>query len=356
MSSVDESLIRDPDLRAQLEKARGGVGFGALASVLIVQQSRRDDTRAKADARQKELDALPREQRRRRETALLLSEEAAVQSDLRHMHSVLAICGMPYERMPLVQREFKRVQGNMSVTIEAGSLDNPDGGSDPQPIPFGPKARLLMMHLCSEAVRQKSPRIEIADTLTAFVRDMGFPDSGGRKGPMTAFKEQINALAAARIRVSAWTENSQRTRFVQPFDQIDLWIPKHPDQRMLWPSTITFSESFFRSLEQHAMPVNVRAVKAFAGSARKLDLLFWIGYRLNSVKEPLHIGWDALTVQWGQGYGRERDFQRKFAAELAAVKEVFPRLPLVLNERGMTLQPAGPEVMGIPTRRTLKKA
>lgn len=346
--------ITDPKLLAELAAYDKGARMGkpGLRSVYVAELERQQE---ELDATASAIAAMPREQKRRHQTAQELAREAATQDDLRHMHSVLAICGMPYERLPLDQREFKRVQGSMSVTIEAGSLDNPDGTSDRQPIPFGPKARLLMMHLCTEAVRQKTPRIEIADTLTGFVRDMGFPDSGGKKGPLTAFKEQIAALAAARIRVSAWTDSSTRTRFVQPFDQIDLWIPKNPDQRMLWPSTITFSDSFFRSLEQHAMPVNVRAVKAFAGSARKLDLLFWLGYRLNSVKEPLHISWDALLTQWGQGYNRPRDFQRFFAAELAAVKEVFPKLPLTLTEAGMTLQPAGPEVLGLPVRRSLKK-
>ena len=42
-----------------------------------------------------------------------------------------------------------------------------------------------MMHLCSEAVRQKSATIAIADNLTAFMRDMGFPATGGRRGRCT---------------------------------------------------------------------------------------------------------------------------------------------------------------------------
>lgn len=347
--------ITDPRLLAELASYDAGNKIGRPGSRAVF-MSQLEERQAHQDAQAQQLASMKREQRRRHETAIALTDDPANQSDLRHMHSVLAICGMPYERMPLDQREFKRMQGNMSVTIEAGSLDNADGASERQPIPFGPKARLLMMHLCSEAVRQKSPKIEIAETLTGFVRDMGFPDSGGRKGPMTAFKEQINALAAARIRLSTWTDQSQRTRFVQPFDQIDLWLPKNPAQRMLWPSTITFSDGFYRSLEQHAMPVNIRAVKAFAGSARKLDMLFWLGYRLHSLQEPLTLTWGNLTSQWGQGFTRERDFQRRFTAEMQALKEAFPRLSFTLTEKGMVLQPTGADVLGIPARRAVKKA
>ena len=62
--------------------------------------------------------------------------------------------------------------------------------------------RIILMHLCSEAVRQKSATIDIADTFTGFVRDLGFPDSGGKKGPLTAFKEQLNALSACTMRMT----------------------------------------------------------------------------------------------------------------------------------------------------------
>lgn len=346
--------ITDPGLLAELAEYDAGRKAGKPLSRAVYMLMLAERQKA-LDARSTTLAAMAPAQRRRHSAAAALADDPSQQSDLRHMHSVLALCGMPYDRLPIEQREFKRVQGNMSLTIEAGSLDNPDGTSEPQPIPFGPKARLLMLHLCSEAVRQKSPTIEIADTLTGFVRDMGFPNSGGKKGPITAFKEQINALAAARLRVSAWTETSQRTRFIQPFDQIDLWIPKNPRQQMLWPSTITFSDGFFKSLEQHAMPVNVRAVKAFAGSARKLDLLFWIGYRQNILKEPLRLSWESLVTQWGQEYSRERDFQRKFVAEMGALKEVFPKLSFSFTDDGMILNPGGPDVMALPAMRRLVK-
>ena len=77
-----------------------------------------------------------------------------------------------------------------------------------QPLPFGPKSRLLLMHLCSESIRQKSATIEIADSLTGFIRDMGFAVTGGKRGTLHAFKEQINALAACKLARSHW--NSSR--------------------------------------------------------------------------------------------------------------------------------------------------
>ncbi len=80
------------------------------------------------------------------------------------------------------QREFRRVQGNMGIQVQAGSSLGPNGQWIDQPLPFGPKARLILMHLCSEAIKQNSPTIEIADTFTAFVREMGFSTAAAKRG------------------------------------------------------------------------------------------------------------------------------------------------------------------------------
>ena len=68
---------------------------------------------------------------------------------------------------------------------DAGFLRDNNGNKIYQPIPFGPKPRLILTHLCIEAIRQKNPEIEISETFTAFVRDMGFSTSGGKRGPLT---------------------------------------------------------------------------------------------------------------------------------------------------------------------------
>lgn len=351
----DETLIRDDDLRQKLEAGRGQPFFQQLVFTLTVSQEKRDAERAANAAAKASLDLLPREKRRRAQIRAVFENEPPSPADVRHIHSVLAICGLPYDRQPLDVREFERVQGNMAIDISAGSVRDPDGNKIQQPLPFGPKARLILMHLCSEAVRQKSATIEIADSLTGFIRDMGFSDSGGKKGPLTAFKQQINALAACTIRMSVWNGEHSKTKTFSPIEEIDLWLPTDPNQRILWPSTVTFSPIMFESLQRHALPVNTKAVRAFAGSARKLDLYFWLGWRVHNIGSPLHISWEAMRKQFGMGYGRDRDFRAKLVEEIGHIKEVFPKLPLKLSEEGITLEPADPSVLALPAPRPIKK-
>lgn len=335
-----EPQIRDADLVAELEASRGKVGFEFTILHLERRQLERD-----------RLAAMSRDARRRAIVQRELEDNKAAREDMRHIHSVLAICGLPYKRLPPDVREFERKQGNMALDVSAGFLRDTNGNKRPQPVPFGPKARLILMHLCSEAIRQKSATIDIAETFTGFVRDLGFPDSGGKKGPLTAFKEQLNALSACTMRMSVWTGERVRTRTITPIEEIDLWLAANPSQRSLWPSTVTFSPAMYDSLKRHALPVNVKAVRAFAGSARKLDLYFWLGYRLHNIAKETIVPWTSLAEQFGDGYARDRAFKADFDQALKDIKDVFPKLPVRLDEHGIRLSPADFELLALPAPR-----
>lgn len=336
---LPQKLHLDPDLQQELEAARGSFTFEFVARAAEQKQKERN-----------RIAALPRDKRRRAKLRADLEGSPAIADDLRHIHSVLAICALPYQRLPDDVRRFERRQGRMSLVIEAGELQSPDGQWIAQPLPFGTRARLLLLHLCSEAIRQNTPTINIEDSLSSFIEAMGFSVTGGKNGTLTAFKAQVNALAACSMRIGVWNGERSRTIRTAPFDRLDVWFPTDPDQRTLWPSTITFSRSFFETLKQHALPTNIRAVRVFANSPRKLDLLFWLGYRLKHIDKPLKIGWDALKEQFGPAIDRERRFRSDFAADLNHIREVFPDLAINLDDDGMTMLPSDPTVLALPIK------
>lgn len=340
----DTAEIVDQDLRDKLETARGTGAFEFTRIRCLAEQDRRN-----------ELKGLGRDKRRRLTVRDELEQQPPSRQDLRHIHSVLAVCGLPYKQLPPNVRDYERRQGNMALDVTAGFLRDPSGNKVLQPVPYGPKARLILMHLCSEAIRQKSATIDIAETFTGFVRDMGFPDNGGRGGALTAFKEQLNALAACTMRLSLWTGQRVRTRTISPIEEIDLWLGTNPGQASLWPSTVTFSASMYESLKNHALPVNTKAVRAFAGSARKLDLYFWLGYRLHNIDSPVFLSWSALATQFGTGYARLRDFKPALNEDLKAIKDVFETLPVQLDENGLHLSPAGPEMLALPQKKLVAR-
>ncbi|MBY3003953.1 replication protein RepA [Rhizobium leguminosarum] len=348
----DTSIVKDADLRKQLRDT-SRFTLPAVREVevrhIIAKQVARNEERA---AREVELSAMPREKQRRARTLDHFQKKDPKVKDIGHLHSVLAICGLPYKRPPIERREFRHMQGNMGITVQAGSGLCSDGTWIDYSLPFGPKARLVLMHLCSEALRQRSPTIEIADTFTAFVRDMGFTDSGGEKGPLTAFKEQLNALAHCSIRISSTEPNNVKANQFFPIEEMEMWLSTDSHQQSLWPSKVTFSGVMYESLQRHAMPFNRHVVRALQGSARKLDIYFWLNWRMHNISAQLVIGWNAITEQFGSGFSRQRDFKAQFKEEITHIMEVLPKTPLKLTERGLILQPADPGMLELPKLRS----
>lgn len=360
MTRPDESMIRDADLLAlvaqQRVKGTAGPFLDAYIRIQIAEQEKRDQAAAVTTAKEDRRRELKPLARRREIVREVIETEPASPESLKYIHSVLALCGLPVRRLPTSERSFERVNGKMAIVVHAGELRSPDGERVQQPVPFGPKARLLMAHLSSEAVRNNSATVEIADSLSGFMREMGMEVRGGIRGTIQPFKDQVNALAACRMELSAWNGKQSRTIKADLFQKVDIWLSRNPEEQMLWPTTISFSQDFFESLKQRAMPVNVHVLRHLATSARKLDIYFWLNYRLNGIKDPLRVPWRNLAGQFGDGFGRERDFRAQFAADLADIRELFPKLPVKLSEDGLLVEPAEPSVLGIPALKLTRKA
>lgn len=335
-----DTQVRDPDLIQRLSDA------GAMRPIVydqcVLEQTRRDA-----------LLRMPSIQRRRSTIRHHLEEQGGASRDsIRHIHSVLAVCSLPYTRQPLEVREWNRTQGRMKLSVTAGKLMSPDGEWMEQPLPYGSRARLMLLHVCSEAIRTNSPVVHIEDSLCEFIKALGFPVTGGKNGTISSFKQQINALTACTLHIGAWDGEKARTIKASPFSSLAVeMFTSAPNQRTLWPTELNLSLDFFQTLTKHALPINLHAARAFANSPRKLDLIFWLGYRLHTLKEPLPISWEKLAEQWGQNYTRFANFKRDFALELSEIKEVFPKLPIVLNDNGCIISPGSSEVLALPKRK-----
>lgn len=266
--------------------------------------------------------------------------------DLAFTHSVLTQTSLPTSKPPEGVAVWERQQGRARLRVEAGSVLDPKTGLYVQPgLPYGPKARLLLMHLNSEAVRRQSPVIPVEDTMTAFFRRLMGRKQDGRQANM--LKAQLSALSAATFRLGILQGEDRAfqidTKVVSAFD---LWFQKDDSQRVIWPSTLRLSLDYYDSLARFAVPLDERAIAALSHSATGLDVYCWLAQRLHRVPvgKPQFIPWVALYDQFGQGYREIRKFRRDFLKQLSQVKAVYPDARLSEDRRGMTLQNSMPPV------------
>src|SRR3712207_3856878 len=148
--------------------------------------------------------------------------------DLEFQHTILCQTSLPAARPEAGRLAWERRQGRATLLVEAGKAINPHTGHFQQlGLPYGPKARLLLMHLNSEAVRRQSPVIPVEDTMTAFFRRLMGKTQDGRQAKM--LKTQLSALAAATFRMGIVQEEDRAfqvdTKVVGAFD---LWLQSEP--------------------------------------------------------------------------------------------------------------------------------
>jgi Plasmid encoded RepA protein len=277
-----------------------------------------------------------------------LSTDIATNSpdDLTFHHTVTCQCALPSARPDPSLLTWERRQGRATLLVEAGKVIDPKSGQFIQmPLPYGPKARLLLMHLNSEAVRRQSPVIPVEDSMTAFFRRLMGRTQDGRQAKM--LKAQLSSLAAATFRMGI-SQGDDRALQVntQVVTAFDLWLTRDQNQRVLWPVTLRLSSDYFESLNRFAVPLDERAIAALAHSAVALDIYCWLAQRLHRIPEgrPQFIPWPALQEQFGQGYAHIRQFRAFFLKLLVQVKAAYPEAIFDADQRGMRLWTSSPPV------------
>lgn len=313
----------------------------------VEERARKQELTVQRDA---EILALPRSTRRRRLIADAIGEQQPSEDDKRFIHSTLALCGLPYKTPPAGTDRYERRYGNAVLRVIAGDLEMPGGSTVRPGIPYGPKARLLLMHFCSLALRNDSPTIEISPSMSALIRDLGFEVTGGARGSIAAFKEQLNRLAACHFELGWSDGTSARNKKLNPIEDFDVFLSSDPNQPSLWTETVQLGDRFFSDLKKHALPIDIRLVRGLTESARKLDILFWLSWRVPKIGGDLYLSWDNLREQFGAGIADASKFRQAMREDFHAVADVLPKLRYKLSETGLVVSPGS---LIIPKRRLI---
>jgi hypothetical protein len=262
--------------------------------------------------------------------ALAIEDEAARDAGaLGFMARAMVQATLPHRKVE--GNEFSRTNGNYTLTILAPSKIG---------LPYGVIPRLLLAWLTTEAVKTQHREIELGDSLSGFMRELGMIPTGGRWGSVTRLKEQTKRLFGSTI--SAMYEQGSGIALVnQPLaDQAVFWWDGHPDQAGLWKSNVTLSERFFREVIDRPVPIDMRAIKALKKSPMALDIYTWLTYRTSYLKTPVTIPWQVLAMQFGSGYAEVRFFKRAFLEEMRKVVTVYGDAKVIPTDEGLVVRPS----------------
>src|ERR1700757_801433 len=132
--------------------------------------------------------------------------------DVSFLHRSFCIMGMPLRQPKDSLRPFTRHDGRFALTIEPASISRPDGELISVGVPFGPKARLIVMWMATEVQnprRNTTDRVLELDGITDWLEALGIPARGGVTGSIVATKDQFIRLAFSTFTMVLRGPNSE---------------------------------------------------------------------------------------------------------------------------------------------------
>jgi hypothetical protein len=208
-------------------------------------------------------------------------------------------------------------------------------------VPYGSRARLILLYLQSEALRTSSRDIELGRSLHAWLGRLGIP-IGGKS--FKDVREQADRLS--RCRLTFHVQQGGRAGLINQniVDAAMFVAGDDGQQESLFVETARLSETFYEQLKKHPVPLEEPAIKAISNNSQALDVYCWLAYRLHVLPAARTITWPSLFAQFGSSYKKLAHFKMRFVDSLKVAVAVYPDADVDLDERGLIIYPSAPPV------------
>jgi hypothetical protein len=262
----------------------------------------------------------------------VLSEDA---EKMGFTYSGFALTSLPHK--PQQENIWRREGHNLTLVIQAGV----DRLGALLGLPYGSYARFILLFLQSEAIKTNSREIELGRSMRVWLGSMGLSIGG------TTYRlvnEQARRISGCTLTFYAERGNRELMRRGGFVDGSITMSDVLGDQPTLWQEKVLLNEEFYLALRDHPVPLSEHALRAIGPRSMVLDIYIWLAYRLHALRRDVEVGWLALHGQFGNGYGRIRDFRRDFAASLELATAAYPDARVSISERGVVLSPSRPAI------------
>lgn len=267
--------------------------------------------------------------------------------DLAFLHSGLCQTALPHSRPNSDDAIWQRSAGRFHLLINPGAMrDDATGKAIRVGVPYGTKARLIMIFLQTEGMTSKSRLIKLGDSMSDFLRGLGLTISGGPRGTMTAVKEQCKRIALCSFTLQ-WSDRMEDgsegtiitdTRIAKG---LELWNTSRDN----WSGTVELSREFHEHLREHAVPLSKHGIAHLAGNSFGLDLYALFAYRLRKLNRDLHLSWTQLQMQVGADYADTKALARRVREVMPEVMVAYPEARVDVTRHGLLLKPSKPPVI-----------
>lgn len=258
------------------------------------------------------------------------------ETSISYLYSGFSMLSFPYRKLSSDDDVWERKNGAFTLMIEPGVIPLPTG-SKKFGVPYGSRARMIMLYLQTQAVKSKSRTVSLGSSMNDWMKRMGIEGRGGWN--MAQIREQAMRISACRLTIAFQSQNGKNgfMRRDVVSGMINLPASRSPRQGWLLEETAELSEDFYRELIDHPLPVDEGAIGLIGNSAMTIDIYVWLAYRLRVIKGPTLIPRDALHSQFGSMYAQPRQFWVHFKKSLNEALAVYPNAKVQILKEGIKL-------------------
>jgi len=271
---------------------------------------------------------------------------ASEDGDIGFIYSGWAQAALPHRRLAN-DAHWEISTDHLSLIVQPGLRKLPDGPVVHVGIPYGSRARLILIFLQSEALRTGTREVELGRSLRVWLGKMGIP-IGGKS--MAEVRDQCERLSRCRLSFEL-TKGNRGGLVNQQIVDSAMFDGEQVERRPRLIEAVKLSESFFTQLKRHPVPVAEAAVMQLANNSLALDVYCWLAYRLHVLQSPTSISWQALHTQFGGSVSQLKNFKPYFKRTLTLALAVYPEAKLDITERGLTLHASAPPIDKVPALR-----
>ncbi len=261
------------------------------------------------------------------------------------------LTSLPHKRLADDQAWQKKGH-RVTLLVEPGRMVK-RGQTTLHGVPYGARARMILLFLQTQAVRTGTREIELGRSMSAWMERMGIAWGGETA---RALREQAARISACSLKFF-WEDGDEEgwARGAIVSSGLRFHAMTDDTQGRLWEDRVVLDEIFYRALQAHPVPLQEAAIRELRERSMSLDLYVWLAWRLHTLNRPTPISWPAIYAQFGTGFKEMRHFRPRFLDSLAAAVAAYPEARVEISETGIVLNPSRPPVARFSSRSNVQK-
>jgi hypothetical protein len=254
------------------------------------------------------------------------------------------LTSLPHKRLP-DEQTWEKKGHRVTLWVEPGRM-KARGKVVTYGVPYGARARMILLYLQTQAVRTGSREVELGRSMRDWMERMGL-SVGGETA--RSLREQAGRISACSLKFF-WEDDARDAEGWAAGRIVNSGLRFHVQedaQGSLWEERVVLDEMFWKALRDHPVPLQEAAIRELRDRSMSLDIYVWLAWRLHTLAKATPVSWPAIHAQFGTGFRELRHFRPRFIEALGAAVAAYPEARVDVGDAGITLHSSRPPVARI---------